>query len=371
MVSIIGAGPAGSFYAYRQQQEKEKGNKTLLDQNEDVHLFEEHKVVGKPVACTGIITEAVNQFIKPPKELIVNKIKQFKIIAPNGEASYINLKKTNTIFDRAGFDQFLFQKAVDQGVTTHLGETFEGFKESTSDNFKYKVKTNKGTYETNQLVGADGPYSSVAKSANLYGKREFVKGWQARCKYPDLEKGVTIVHLNCGEFSWIVPENEEVARVGVIGRDTTKLKADYKRLVGDNKIIEDQSGTIPLYNPKQKIRKDNVFLLGDAATHVKATTYGGILYGMIAGDHLATNQNKFVSNVDKKLSKDLWVSLKMREYMNKMSEKQADDLIDIFKKKENADILASHDRNFPSTFLVQLLMKETKLWKLGFDLFRK
>jgi len=56
--------------------------------------------------------------------------------------------------------------------------------------------------------------------------------------------------------------------------------------------------------------------------------------------------------------------------MNHMDEKQSNDLIDIFQKKSNNKILANHDRDFPSKFIVQLLMKEAKLWKLGFDIMK-
>lgn len=356
MITVIGAGPAGSFYASKEQHDK-------------VVVFEEHNTIGNPIACTGIITDSIDQFIKIPKEFLVTKIKKFKMIAPDGNVMYVDLDKTNYVFHRAKFDQYVAGLAKDNGATIKMNERFLGYRKTDAG---YKVKTNKGVYESAMLVGADGPKSQVAKSAGIYGQRKFVKGWQARCKFPDLEEGVTVIHMSLGEFSWIVPEDDKIARVGVIGMDSAKLRKDYKTLLGASNIIEDQSGIIPLYNPKQKIRKgkENIFLLGDAATHVKATTYGGILYGMIAGDYLAKDKETFVKNVDKKLSKDLWISLKMRDYMNSMTEKQANELIEVFQKKENNDILAKHDRNFPSKFVVQLLMKEKKLWKLGFDMFK-
>src|SRR3989338_1634500 len=157
----------------------------------------------------------------------------------------------------------------------HLGERFLGYKKDASG---YVIKTSKKTYPTSMIVGADGPFSSVAKAADIYGNRKFVQGWQARCRYKDLEVGTTEIHLGLGEFSWVVPEDNHIARVGVIGANSVRLKQDYHKLLGASKIIEDQSGIIPLYNPKQKLRKgkEDIFLLGDAATHVKATTYGGI-----------------------------------------------------------------------------------------------
>ncbi len=354
MISVIGAGPAGSFYA-----SKEK--------HDDVHIFEEHSTCGRPVACTGILTDSVKQFVHIPSSLIISKIKTFKMVSPNRKEMYVDLHKTNYVLDRARFDQYLLDSAIDSGAKIHFNERFLGLRKVTGG---YRIKTSKATYETPMLVGADGPMSQVASSAGIYGNRRFVKGWQARCRYPGLEEGVTEIHLNLGEFSWVVPEDDKIARVGVIGKDDQKLFHDYRKLLGKAKIIEDQSGPIPLYNPKQRLRKGNIFLIGDAATQVKATTYGGIIYGMIAGNYLAQDKETYVKNVNKKLSKDLWISLKMRELMNSMTDSQANEMIEIFQKKNNNQILAAHDRNFPSKFVVQLLMKEAKLWKLGFGIFK-
>ncbi len=365
MISVIGAGPAGSYYS------------SLAAKNDEVHLFEEHKVIGKPVACTGILTDSVNSILKTiPKEVIITKINRFKIVAPNGKSIYIDLKKQDTVLDRAKFDQYLFERAIDSGAKVHLNEKFLGYKNIDKNNKNhqqtYSIKTSKRTYDTDMIVGSDGPNSQVAKSAGMFNNRKFIQGYQVRAKYPNLEEGTTIIHLNLGEFSWIVPEDDKIARVGVIGVNSPKLVSDYKKLISKAKILEYQSGIIPLYDPKQKLQKnkENIFLIGDSATQVKPTTYGGIIYGLLAGELLAKDKNAYEKNFNQKLGKDLWVSLKMRNMMNGMQEKQANELISIFEKQTNSKILAEHDRDFPSKFIVKLLMKEAKLWKLGFDIFK-
>jgi digeranylgeranylglycerophospholipid reductase len=358
MISVIGAGPAGSYYS------------SLAAKNSEVHLFEEDKLIGRPVACTGILTDSVRSVLKNiPNNLIVTNINRFKIIAPNGKSIYIDLKKRDIVLDRAAFDQYLYQKAVDSGARIHLNERFLGYK---SVGKHYKIMTNKSSYNTDMIVGADGPLSQVAKSANIYGNRKFIQGLQVRAKYPGLEEGTTIIHLNLGEFSWIVPEDDRVARIGVIGVNDRKLHKDYKKLISGAEIIENQSGIIPLYNPRQKLRKgkEEIFLIGDAATQVKATTYGGIIYGLLASSLLAQDKESYVKKFNSKLGRDLWLSLKMRELMNSMTDKQADELIAIFEKESNIKILSEHDRDFPSKFVVKLLMKEAKLWRLGFDIFK-
>ena len=74
-----------------------------------------------------------------------------------------------------------------------------------------------------------------------------------------------------------------------------------------------------MYNPKQVMQKDNIALIGDAATQVKATTYGGIIYGLISAMYIGERWDDYEKRFRSKLGKDLWVSLKMRNVLNKFS----------------------------------------------------
>jgi digeranylgeranylglycerophospholipid reductase len=357
MIAVIGAGPAGCYYASRVS-------------HDEVHIFEEHDEVGTPVACTGIVTDSVCGVIgEIPSPLVISTITRFKLVAPSGSCLYVNLDKVNHVLDRAAFDRHMRDQALANGATIHHGERFLGYEPRGK---RYLVRTTRDTYLADMIVGADGPQSTVARAAGLYGNRRFVRGWQSRCEYDGLEEGVSEIRLTLGEFSWIVPETDRMARVGVIGPDTPELARDFRELMGDAETLEDQSGLIPVFDPRQQVRKpgENIFLLGDAATHVKATTYGGIIYGLIAAQYLAEDPATFVQRLNGKVRTDLWLSLRMRDLMNRMTEPQANELIDIFEKQENRQIIERHDRDFPSKFIVRLLMKETRLWKLGFSLLR-
>jgi digeranylgeranylglycerophospholipid reductase len=357
MIAVIGAGPAGCYYA-------------SLAKGREVHLFEEHETVGEPVSCTGILTDSVRRVIgEVPEHLVVSRIRKFKLVAPGGRSLYVDLDKVNLILDRAGFDRYLMDRAAANGAVLHLGERFLGYERQGS---RYELVTTRGRYIASMIVGADGPSSPVARAAGLYLERSFVRGLQSRCVFPRLEEGVTEIRLTLGEFSWIVPEDERVARVGVIGADGPDLLRDYATLMEGAEPLEDQSGLIPLHDPKQRLRKpgENVFLIGDAATQVKATTYGGIIYGLIAAQHLSEDPERYEQRMGAKIGRDLWLSLQMRELMNSMTEDQADELLRVFQRDRNKQIITRHDRDFPSRFIVQLLMKEAQLWKLGFGLLK-
>src|SRR3989344_6711176 len=215
MITVVGAGPAGCHYA------------SLV--KDDVTILEEHKHIGIPVSCTGIVTDSIKRVLDVPKELVVAKINTFRIVSPDQKKHIdIDLDKENIVMDRAKFDQFLMHKALDNGAKILTNHKFLSFKENGR---KYVLKTNKKTILTDTLVGADGPTSKVAQSANLYGTREFLQGLQARVKSKGTP-GVTEIRLGLGEFAWVVPEDENIARFGVIGRN---VKNDYKTLLNDCK----------------------------------------------------------------------------------------------------------------------------------------
>ena len=66
MINVIGGGPAGSYFS------------SMM--NKDVTLFEEHEMVGRPVACTGIITSAIMDLVNLDENVIVKEIKISEIL---------------------------------------------------------------------------------------------------------------------------------------------------------------------------------------------------------------------------------------------------------------------------------------------------
>ncbi|MFC1723578.1 geranylgeranyl reductase, partial [Nanoarchaeota archaeon] len=61
-IAIVGGGPVGNYCA------------ELLSGIADVEVFEEHKIVGEPVQCTGIVTKDFFDIVKN-KGFVVNKLK--------------------------------------------------------------------------------------------------------------------------------------------------------------------------------------------------------------------------------------------------------------------------------------------------------
>tara|TARA_Y100000310_G_scaffold1020_1_gene1401 strand:+ start:614 stop:1684 length:1071 start_codon:yes stop_codon:yes gene_type:complete len=347
MITIIGAGPIGNYTA-----------KLLAKQGHKVKVFEDHKEVGKPIQCTGITTAFLQDLIKIKKEFMVNTITRTKVYSPNQEAVEIPLKK-NFVVDRTLFDQSLAEEAKSEGVEYAVGHKYTHCvqKEKITAHF-----TNGKKVESDYLIGADGPLSAVAKSNDLYGKRTFIIGHQARVKI-DCEKDLVDFFLGEGYFGWLVPETEKIARIGICSLSTPKKYFDSLMKKRKGKILEWQSGIIPLYNPKLQAEKDNIYLIGDAATQVKATTLGGIIPGMLAAQSLgkAISEGKSYQKLWKKgIGKELKTHLLIHSLMQKFKNKDYDRLIQLVKQERVKNAITEHDREFPSKLLLKLLLREPR-----------
>ncbi len=353
MISIIGAGPAGSYLAY-----------LLAKSNHEVNVYEEHKEIGKPVQCSGVITKEIKKLIPLKKEIIVNKINKIRIYSPNNNFFETKIPQ-DYVFNRMKLDQYLADLAKKAGANFYT----KRFLDLERNKDKIKLKFNKGFKETDKLVGADGPYSQVAKSSGLFKDRKFIVGLQAKVKTKILSKNTVEIFLGYGEFGWLIPEDEYTARIGVVSEKNPKQEFNSLMKKLNAKFICYQSGMIPIYNPKQETQKNNIYLIGDAATQIKQATHGGILYSMLAGKCLtkSINENKSYESLWKKeLGLNLWLNLKIRNTLLKFSEKDYNNLVGYFKKPEMKEVLAKNTRDFPSKFILQLLLKEPKLLKYSF-----
>ena len=251
MISIIGAGPSGSYLAF-----------LLAKAGYDVRIFEDHKCVGTPIQCTGILTESFLEIAEPKKEFLVNTISRISVNSQNASV-ILEMKRKDFIVNRTLFDSYFCNRAVDEGAKLFLNHRFLGFNGKNmriKDNEDNKIKN----LETDILVGADGPLSSVAKSVGIYGKRKILIGMQAVLKTKtERDKFDTFFGSQIPKFfGWFVPESEDIARVGLATEVNTKIYFDSFIRRFEGKVLEVQAGPIPVYEPNIRIQKDNVYLVG-------------------------------------------------------------------------------------------------------------
>ncbi len=349
MVAIIGAGPVGNHLAAQ-----------LCKKGFSVDVYEEHQVIGKPVQCTGITTFFLNHLMKPKDEFVVNRISRTKVFGPNGQSVEIGLPK-NYIVDRTKFDAYLADVAMSAGAQYHSNHKFV---KSERQGQQYKLHFMKrNTVSTDVLVGADGPLSAVAKSNDMFGQRKFIIGHQARIQTP-CEADLVEFFIAEGYFGWLVPESTKVARLGICSLDKANSYFDKLHQLRPGKILEWQSGVIPLYDPKVITEKDHVYLVGDAATQVKASTLGGIIPGMIAAEELAkalAEGKSYERLWRKKMGFELWTHLQIHKIMlQRFKEKDYTKLISLVQQPRITNLISTHDREFPSLLLAKMALLEPR-----------
>lgn len=359
-IAIIGAGPSGSYLAY-----------LLAKKGYKVDVYEEHPVIGKPVQCTGIISKNLKNIV-PLGDFVINKVKGAVFFSKHQKLELNTDKVQAYIVDRAKFDQYIAERARKAGANFYLNHRFLESKTVNGKKIlKFYYRTKIIEKQADILVGADGPVSRVAKSEKMNGKRKFLAGIQARVK-GNFQKDTVQVYAGTicpGFFAWLVPESEKYARLGLAsGKNTLNL---FKSFVSrfDYKIIDRQSGLIPIYS-RVRTQKNKSYLLGDAAMQVKATTGGGIVMGLLAAECLALSiRTKIPYPIlwKSRIGLDLLLAKLFRNKLNKFSDNDYDDVLKIMSNRKNLNIAKSKgDMDFPTKYILKLVFREPRILKYLF-----
>ncbi|MEA3430549.1 MAG: NAD(P)/FAD-dependent oxidoreductase [Nanoarchaeota archaeon] len=347
MITIIGGGPAGCYTGY-----------LLAKEGHKVEIYEEHSEIGSPVKCAGIVTEDINNILKLDKSLIKNIITKIKVISSEHS---LEINSKEIILDRQKFDKYLANLATDAGCKIHLNSRYLN---------KEKIKVNNKiiTVKPEILIGADGPLSRVAKSHDMLNNRRFFTGIQIKAEFKHVPDEYQ-VHINdLDGFSWIVPESENIARIGLMTQKTDSKEQfnTFLKKLKIKKVLENNTGLIPIYDPKLEIQKNNVYLIGDSATQVKATTGGGIIPSLKAAHLLTKAISKdlnYGSSCYKEIGKQLKLHLLMRNILNKFKEKEYNDLLKMLDKQSIKKLFKNISRERPSMLIPKLMLRQPKLLK--------
>lgn len=353
MITIAGAGPVGCHAA-----------KLLSQAGEEVLILEEHKEIGRPIQCTGIVTQSIKEVVQLRRTVVLNRLRKVRLHAPCGES--VELRINDIVIDRTGFDRQVAEDAVNKGVKMSPGTRLQAI--NNRGNI-LSLKTNQGaksnTIKTDALIGADGSSSIVSQKIGNK-KPEFWIGVQAVAHMP-VEKDTYSVYFGDefpGFFGWVVPENDERARVGIAAAKNPRQVFDrFMKKFDKCKVLEMQGGLIPKYKPGHSVQKGNIHIVGDAATQVKATTGGGLVPGMKAAECLAraitagTDYRKELSGVNRELR----MSLLLRNIMDRFNNQDYDSLIRITGQRSMQELLNKEDRDRPSQIVFKSIIREPKL----------
>lgn len=252
-IAVIGAGPAGLSFASKYG---------------DADVFEEHKEVGLPRHCTGLVSGSAARRVGIPNSLILNQYRELTVTDLEGRRIYFKMRDSVLLVDRPGLEQWLAE-----GVRKlYLGKRVVNISKNyiyTSDGSKH------GPYD--YIVLAEG---SARRFARAYGHVVRLPGLQVDVKSSIDIHGIIVVYnqkLSKAYFSWIVELDRGVFRVGLADVCCTVEKLNkLVKLINGQPIDKPFGGGVLAGPPLKRLITGRVTLVGDAAGFVKPLSGGGI-----------------------------------------------------------------------------------------------
>ncbi len=269
-VSIVGAGPAGCAAGAK-----------AAGLGAKVTIYEEHRVVGRPVQCSGIVSKrALDAMGLDYPKISCNTLRGTVVHLPNGGELRIRAKRVMAhVFDRAKYDVLAAENAEKEGAKIIMGK-------------KPGIRKLKGA-----VIGADGVTSDVAREFGFPPIKKFVFCYQEDLENANIADKEMVDVFVCnsilpGFFAWAIPLGKDRVRLGCGVGEHENAKLALEKLVKKEKNLQNMldgarkfdalGGVIPMHI-REKTAMGRVILVGDAAGQAKPTTGGGIYFGSMCG----------------------------------------------------------------------------------------
>lgn len=378
-ILVAGGGPTGSFSALQ-----------AAKLGAQVTICEEHSKEGVPSHCTGHISLAgIRRLsVNLPKRIFENEIKSAMFYSPSGYQFSVRFSSPITcVVNRELFDQHLSDIASKVGVKIFNGTHVDSLliEGGLVRGLVVRRKKKAEKLLSKIVIDAEGVSSNLLKRANLpsLDRCMVVNGVQAEVdKIDGIETDVVEVFLSqrfaMGFFAWIVPRQDGSAKVGLataIGNPRDCLYYFSRRNPILRQRLKKSHLTNLVYHPLSlggpipKTFHDGLLVVGDAASHVKPTTGGGIIMGLtcakIAGkvaanairynDASANFLSEYERRWKKKIGFDMTVMKYLRHLLNSLSDRKLDKLIALCKRLEiGEDLEKVRDIDFQGASMVRI-----------------
>jgi flavin-dependent dehydrogenase len=299
----------------------------------------------------------------------------------------ISLGESDLVIERAELVRMLARKAEAAGAVLQFEHDFIRV-ESAGDRalvgFLQRSTGAVTRVRARAIIAADGARSHVARYLGQ-PRRPAVTVLQARVsRPPSAAPGVGKVWFLPREtkyFYWLCPESRERAAVGLVDASPRAARAKLDRFLAERDMqpLEYQSALIPLYQPNprpfRRIGRTDIMFVGDAAGHVKVTTIGGSVTGLLgarAAAQALINGTNYLRELGK-VERELRLHWLVRGLMNQFSEYEYDVLLQLL-DGQVGKLLAIHNRDRMAGVFLPILVMQPRLpllaaqvlWRTGF-----
>ena len=382
-VAVIGGGPVGSFTAWN-----------LSKLGVDATVFEEHAEIGVPSHCAGhlSIRSLKDLGLYPlPEGIVENTFSVANFHSPQGTAFSVRLESPVTCaLNRELFDKFLAEKAEAAGARYRMGSRVRSL--ILDDGFVKGVNTEREgdveLVEAKVVVDAEGLSSRFVKEAGLAPPQSgcLVNAVEAEVEnVGNLEMDAVEVFLGKeyapGLYGWIMPLLNGTAKVGLAAKNENpkdllqRLMLKHpvaSKLLKGARAKHTSFHPITLGGPIAKTCVNGFLAVGDAASQVKPTTGGGVIFGLTCGQIAAETTFEAIRGNDVsenclkeyqkgcvgKLGFDFSVMLRIRRFLDSLSDEKIDDILRVCNRLGLGKALKDVDEiDFQGKLLLEMLTK--------------
>jgi flavin-dependent dehydrogenase len=172
-------------------------------------------------------------------------------------------------------------------------------------------------------------------------------------------------------FYWLVPDSPGRGVLGLIGEEGPETRRALERFLEKQHLepLEYQAARIPVYSKwvpvHRRLGGGEVYLVGDAAGHVKVTTVGGIVTGLrgAVGVSEAILNGKPGRKL-RDLRRELDIHLLIRRVIHNFNQTRYSRLVDLLNDRTRQD-LEEHTRDEPGGVLWRLCLHQPRLLLFG------
>jgi geranylgeranyl diphosphate/geranylgeranyl-bacteriochlorophyllide a reductase len=357
-VAVVGASAAGLHLAA-----------LAADQGYAVTVYERARRLD-PFPRALIVTARVRDSIGDTIDAAVtHAVARYELFA-DGRSAQVELSEPDLVIDRSRLIHRLAELAEQGGVTLRYGARLADLKPDRGG-VRMAIDGDASQADTlvaRTVVGADGANSAVARRA----------GWvpaptaslvQAVVKLPrDMAADTARVWFRPQDttyFYWLIPDSAEQGVLGLIADEPHTARGRLDAFVAEQgfETLGYQAARIPVsprwVAPHRRMGDGDVFLVGDAAAHVKISTVGGIHTGFLGAQAVAARLSDGSGRELRMLRRELTRHQRVRRALHRFDEGDYRKLLALLGPTTQA-LLGRHTRDDSRRLLWRLCAREPR-----------